>query len=630
MWLFRPFATARMPLVLSLWFMLTTASVVAQPFNFTYVGNDLEFSYGGLGYADVDQDGHFDLVIGGNTSGVAPYRPTSFVARSLPQEIRSGQPYQAFDRSNLSTTFWHNTVAWTDYDRDGDLDFLMTGTTRPEVPFDAATRLYQNNGAGQFQERQPGIVNVYGSSLDWGDYDNDGDDDLLLIGTGADEARQTALYRNDGDGTFASVETALPDASYGAVAWGDYDNDGDLDLVLSGVDPSGVYVTSIYRNDGAGSFVDIQAGLERVAFGSVDWGDYDNDGDLDLLLTGGQLSLDLLTGVLRLYRNDQGRFTAVDTGMENIVDGEARWADYDSDGDLDVLVTGSKVLTDHPLSRIYRNDEGTFVHNINLANMYAAQAMWGDDDSDGDLDLIMMGLDSRERLITLMYRNEERVPNAPPVAPTDLQATPQGTSVNLAWTEALDDRTPVAALTYNLRVGTSPGAMDVISPLAMPTGERLLAHRGNVDLNTQWTLRNLSGGTYYWSVQAIDHGFRGSAFAEEGTFTVTGSNSDQSTDTEENGELPTRFAIHAAYPNPFQAVTTIGYDVPKPVHVTLKVYNMLGAEVATLVDQMQPAGRQKVNWDGRGGQGQALGAGVYFVRMDASGARWGQKVVLIK
>ncbi|HMB93087.1 MAG TPA: FG-GAP-like repeat-containing protein [Rhodothermales bacterium] len=630
MWLFRPFVAARTLLVLSLWLLVSVVPVAAQPFNFTYIENDLEFSYGGLGYADVDRDGHFDLVIGGNTSGVAPYRPTSFVAKSLPQEVRSGQPYQAFERTNLTTTFWHNTVGWTDFDGDGDLDFLMTGTTRPEVPFDAATRLYRNNGAGQFQESQPGIVDVYGSALDWGDYDNDGDADLLLTGTRADETRHTELYRNNGDGTFASVENTLPDVSYGAVAWGDYDNDSDLDLVLSGIDPSGVYVASIYRNDGAGSFADIQAGLEPVAFGSVDWGDYDNDGDLDLLLTGGQLSLDLLTGVLRLYRNDGSRFTAVDTGIDGIVDGAARWADYDSDGDLDMVMTGSKVLTASPRGRIYRNDEGTFVHNINLANMYAAQAVWGDDDSDGDLDLVMMGLDSRERLTTLLYRNEERVPNAPPTAPNELQATAQGTSVNLAWTGLPDDHTPVVALTYNLRVGTSPGAADVVSPMALPTGRRLLSDRGNVDHNTRWTLRNLPAGTYYWSVQAIDHGFLGSAFAEEGTFTATGSNSDQSTATEGISELPTRFAIHAAYPNPFQITTTIGYDVPEPVHITMKVYNVLGAEVATLVDQMQPPGRQQVSWDGQSGQGRFLSAGVYFVRMEAGGARWGQKVILIK
>jgi hypothetical protein len=242
----------------------------------------------------------------------------------------------------------------------------------------------------------------------------------------------------------------------------------------------------------------------------------------------------------------------------------------------------------------------------------------------------MMGLDSRERLTTNLYRNNELVPNAPPIPPTALQSTAQGGTVTLSWAAALDDFTPAAGLTYNLRVGTSPGGLDVISPMALSGGRRLLSARGNVDHNTQWTLRNLPPGTYFWSVQAIDHGFQGSAFAVEGTFTSTGANSDQSTASDAENDLPMHYALHAAYPNPFQTTTTIVYDVPASTHITLKVYNLLGIEVSTLVDQMQPAGRQTIGWDGRGTNGQSLSAGVYFVRMHAGGASWGQKIIFIK
>ena len=120
----------------------------------------------------------------------------------------------------------------------------------------------------------------------WGDYDNDGDLDLYV----ATEPRHT-LYRNDGDGTFADVTVIAgvgdPTATGGGAAWGDYDNDGDLDLYVgynNGGDDTPV-PNILYRNNGDGTFTDVTAtagvGDEYDALG-VAWGDYDNDGNLDL------------------------------------------------------------------------------------------------------------------------------------------------------------------------------------------------------------------------------------------------------------------------------------------------------------------------------------------------------------
>ena len=84
------------------------------------------------------------------------------------------------------------------------------------------------------------------------------------------------------------------------MAWGDYDNDGDLDILLTGDHGSGGRVAKVYRNDGGGTFTDIGAGLTGVYDSSVAWGDYDNDGDLDILLTGYSGS----GKVAKVYRND--------------------------------------------------------------------------------------------------------------------------------------------------------------------------------------------------------------------------------------------------------------------------------------------------------------------------------------
>ena len=72
---------------------------------------------------------------------------------------------------------------------------------------------------------------------------------------------------------------------YGSVAWGDFDNDGDLDILLTGESASGD-ISKIYRNNGNSTFTDINAGLPSIYYGSVAWGDFDNDGYLDILLTG--------------------------------------------------------------------------------------------------------------------------------------------------------------------------------------------------------------------------------------------------------------------------------------------------------------------------------------------------------
>ena len=196
----------------------------------------------------------------------------------------------------------------------------------------------------------------------WGDYDSDGDLDILLTGYGGGGKDVTLIYRNDGPSagwTFTDIGAGLTSVEAGAAAWGDYDNDGDLDILLTGfVVTESVRVSRLYRNDGPGpqmdwTFTDVGADLANVAYGSVAWGDYDNDGDLDILLTG-----DDSTGILvsRLYRNDGPAagwtFTELNTGLVDAAYGGVAWGDYDNDGDLDILLTGYSLI-----SRVYRNDD---------------------------------------------------------------------------------------------------------------------------------------------------------------------------------------------------------------------------------------------------------------------------------
>jgi hypothetical protein len=140
-------------------------------------------------------------------------------------------------------------------------------------------------------------------SLDWGDYDGDGDLDLVVAGNNEAGEKVTRIYRNEGSGKFTAIGADLPRVSAASVAWGDYDGDGHLDLALAGSDEPFNYIARVYRNDGTGNFTALDAGLDGVGVTpAVDWGDYDGDGDLDLVVAGD----DGFDNITTIYRNEGG------------------------------------------------------------------------------------------------------------------------------------------------------------------------------------------------------------------------------------------------------------------------------------------------------------------------------------
>jgi hypothetical protein len=189
------------------------------------------------------------------------------------------------------------------------------------------------------------LATAYGS---WADIDNDGDMDLLVNQI----ATRNELYRNEGLGQFTDVTDDSGLSGTGSVsystAWGDYDNDGDLDLLIINMGWGGPTVRNwFYRNEGNGRFEPITTGPiaeEQDHFAGGSWVDYDNDGWLDLFVTIlGPTST--VPGVFnRLYHNQgDGTFARVTAGSLVTIGGRpgsgAAWADYDNDGFLDVFVT---------------------------------------------------------------------------------------------------------------------------------------------------------------------------------------------------------------------------------------------------------------------------------------------------
>jgi predicted nucleotidyltransferase len=549
-------------------------------------------------WADYDNDRDLDILVTGSPgSGVLSslYRNDGGGAFA---EIQAGLP-----------GVMHGSAAWGDYDNDGDLDVLLTGQGLGRL-----ANVYRNDG-GAFIDIGGGLPGVADGSAAWGDYDNDGDLDIVLVGdTGS--AGIARVYRNDGIGVFTDIGAGLPGVRYGSVAWGDHDNDGDLDLALTGEEASGP-ISRIYRNDGSGVFADIGASLPGVRYGSVAWGDYDNDGDLDLLLTG-------TTGsayVTRIYRNDAGVFGDIHAALPDVGYGLAAWGDYDNDGDLDIALTGATVSAPSgSISGIYRNDGGVFADdNAGLPGAEWGTVAWGDYDKDGALDLLLTGGTTGDP-VSRVYRNIGRPVNTVPTVPVGLMASVVGNFATLSWTGASDGQTPTTALSYNLRIGTTPLGGEVMSAMAVDsTGWRRLAQLGNVQQRTSWRLKLPEARSpLYWSVQAVDGGFAGGPFAPTQSF-------GNPVAVEE--EMPQELLFALAGANPVMHEAHFRFGLPARAHARLEIHDVSGRRVATLVDEDRAAGYHAVSWAGRGA---GRPAGVYFARLSVDGQVVTRKFVVLE
>lgn len=215
--------------------------------------------------------------------------------------------------------------------------------------------------------RQAGVVDNRVASLDmavgqaWGDYDNDGWVDLYVT----DPNGPNTLYRNNGDGTFTvsplAGQVALPHAYSGGAIFADYDNDGWRDLLVVNWG-----VNNLFRNEGGQRFVDVTrpAGLlDDKNSKSASWGDFDNDGFLDLYVANWscypQCGRSLDGDTDRFYRNNgDGTFTDVSDYLGGSLNGAgfiASFVDYDNDGDLDIYLVNDEFI--NPVgNKLWRND----------------------------------------------------------------------------------------------------------------------------------------------------------------------------------------------------------------------------------------------------------------------------------
>lgn len=296
-------------------------------------------------FADYDNDGYLDLFILNSESNV------------LYQNVEKEKFLNTAVTSGTAESTMGLAALFADFDHDGDLDLYLANSTQ--------NRLYRNNLDGTFTElsEKMGLAGGDVSSRDavFGDFDEDGDLDLFVV----NEDSSNILYTNLRQGRFQDITATsglTSEGNSGAVAAGDYNNDGFLDLFVTALENGRYY---LYRNMGDGTFhidrdqdelyrtLDSIIGLDACFF------DFDNDGFLDLLVVGeSHKKTGIDTGV-RLFHNDgTGKYKDVTSLLPpNVTSGQAvAVADYNEDGDMDIFISELDGGV-----RLLRNDGG----NIN-------------------------------------------------------------------------------------------------------------------------------------------------------------------------------------------------------------------------------------------------------------------------
>jgi len=562
---------------------------------------------------------------------------------------------------------WTEGGNWIDYDDDGDLDLFLPNNRRsPNFNF-----LYRNDGNDVFAKVDTGIIVtdiVMSESGTWGDYDNDGDLDLFVADGGFDLPRFNSLYRNEGGGYFVEI-TSTPLSSESSFStssgWADYDNDGDLDLYCANLqlasNPS--QQTSpdfLYQNNGDGTFTKRTTGVIATtltrSFG-ISWSDYDNDNDVDLFVCNGSGNI--------LYRNDGDgiltRMTASQVGAIASDGGglACSWGDYNNDGFQDLFVGrfGANDL-------LYQNNgNGTFTKIttgaiVTNSSERAEGSAWGDFDNDGDLDLIV-GNGGASFGTNYLYRNDG---NGAFTRITSTEITGlQGCYVGTTWGDYDNDGDldlfmgnfsgKSSSIFRNDQSGNSWLNVQCIGTTsnrsAIGTKVRVKAVINGEEV---WQLREISGQTGYNAQNSLRAHFGlGEAVRVDSLVVEWPSGTvdvfsdflpNKFTTVTEGGTITgvqavtvnevADFRLGQNYPNPFNPTTTIEYELTNDSQVVLQVYNLLGQQTRTLVNQSQPPGMHSAVWDGRNDLGQMTSSGIYIYRLQVGSFTQTRKMIFLQ
>lgn len=553
-----------------------------------------------VNWIDYDNDNDLDLFI---STGYR-YGDNNYLYRN-----ENGTFTKIYDQPLVHDSLPSDGSSWGDFNNDGLPDLCVVNW------WNKINLLYQNNGNGNFVFLNTSPVSSlqsYSETCSWGDYNNDGLLDLFVTNSDGSNHRNF-LYKNTGI-AFVKTDTGavVSETAYSrGVNWIDIDSDRDLDLFVC---REGNRVNFLYKNNGNGYFTKITNTAltsEAGEFWSGSWGDYDNDGDPDLFVTnnGNQKN--------SLFRND-GNFIftkilndpLVNENGYNAVSG---WGDYDNDGDLDMFVTQAYVppgFTQKLTNKLYKNllmesgnvafqkiTSGEIVNDSGYSYGFA----WGDYDKDGDLDIAVANTFS-ENQKNALYKNDNQNGNK---------------YITIKCTGTITNRSAIGARVRVKSVinGTPVWQMREVEGQSGYCGQNLILHfgLGNASVIDSIKVEWPAGGNQYFTNVPVN---RSVTITENGTLISV---------SEIKTEAIKDFTLFQNYPNPFNPVTVIRYNLAVSNFVVLKVFDALGKEAAILVNEKQNAGLHSVEFNGNN-----LPGGVYFYTLKTSGNIETRKLMLIK
>ena len=282
-------------------------------------------------FGDYNHDSYIDILLSGVDSGGNKYftvyknnSGTSFTA-------------QPFGLSGFS----RGGAKWYDVDQDGDLDILSMGLNTSNQRVVA----FYEYSAGSYQTVATSITPLSNGTVGILDANQDGIIEVLFSGFNTSGDAKTVIYSLSKAWETTLYTGTLEGYALNSHSLGDYDEDGFEDLLLTGFSESASESSDLFTNNQVNSFIQESSFLQDLSASSIDFGDLDNDGLLDIFLTG----LNGSTKYIQYYRNAESAgnysFSTVAVSMENIFDGDVALGDYDNDGDLDVFQVGNSDLS---------------------------------------------------------------------------------------------------------------------------------------------------------------------------------------------------------------------------------------------------------------------------------------------
>ncbi|HGE70479.1 TPA: T9SS type A sorting domain-containing protein [Candidatus Poribacteria bacterium] len=542
----------------------------------------------GIAFADYDNDGDLDLYVSADPSDLL-YRNNS-----------DGTFTEVAIESGISFVGDGVGIAFGDYDNDGDLDIYIPVN-------DGADVFFQNDGKGIFKDITKGvrIDNLARArSASFADFDRDGYLDIYVV----NEDMPNILYKNINGKYFVDVapKMGVADAGPGRCGiWGDYDNDGDLDLYVTNKGASNI----LYQNEGNGfkdvtNFAGVSADDEST--GAV-FADYDNDGYLDICVGG-------YKKVFLFHNNGNGTFTDLSeiVGIENSgTNCTPAFGDFNNDGYLDLYLAvwkGKSVI-------YYNNGNGTFrdvtdeLEMGNFGNSWSAIS--GDYDKDGDLD-IYVSFTTRSNIL---YENQGNKNNWLQVKTIGSLSNRDGIGTRIKVTA--DGKIQIREISG----GTAYGSQDsFIAHFGL--GEKTKVDMVEVfwQSGVKTRLKNISANQMIVvkeNLSAVDP-------SEEDKFVLNNPKS-----------MPNITCLLNNYPNPFNPETWIPFQLSSQSDVEIIIYNQNGQIVRTLSLGNKKAGiytskSDSAYWDGRNEEGEIVAGGIYFYLLKAGDLKDIKKMTMRK